>query len=66
MANKPTQSDIAAAQWVAAHRGELSRIAETVRPRVSPQFVHLVLRGKRKSKDGNVERQLRRLGAPVK
>jgi hypothetical protein len=54
-----------AAQWVSRNRGKLSEIAGQVNPKVSPQFVHLVLRGKRKSGDGRVEKLLRRAGAPV-
>jgi hypothetical protein len=50
--------------WVAEHRGKLSQIAKEAR--VSAQFAHQVLRGLRKSKDGNVERILRREGAPVR
>lgn len=61
-----TNQDEVAAQWVARNRGKLSEIANQVRPRVSSQFVHLVLRGKRKSSDGRVERLLRREGAPLK
>ncbi len=50
--------------WVAEHRGKLSAIAKEAR--VTAQFAHQVLRGLRRSKDGNVERILRREGAPVK
>lgn len=54
-----------AAVWVAENRGALSRIARAVRPPVTIQFVHLILRGERKSKNGHVERELRKLGAPL-
>ena len=54
-----------AAKWVSEHRGELSRIARGVRPQVTPQFVHQVLRGLRRSEDGRVERALKKMGAPV-
>ncbi len=57
--------DMAASMWVLRNRGELSRIAARIRPPVSPQFVHLVLRGKRRSRGGRVERMLRGAGAPV-
>ena len=54
-----------AARWVAENRGQLSRIARGVRPKVTPQFVHQVLRGLRRSEDGRVEKMLRKVGAPV-
>lgn len=54
-----------AEHWVARNRGQLSRIAREVVPEVTPQFVHLVLRGRRKSGDGRVEKMLRKVGAPV-
>jgi hypothetical protein len=57
--------DQKAAQWVAENRGRLSEIADKVRPKVTPQFVQMVLRGKRKSEDGRVERELKKAGAPV-
>ena len=57
--------DARAAQWVAANRGVLSRVAKAVRPPVTPQFVHQVLRGRRRSEDGRVERALKGVGAPL-
>lgn len=57
--------DMAASMWVLRNRGQLSAIAARIRPPVSPQFVHLVLRGKRRSRGGKVERMLREAGAPV-
>ncbi len=50
--------------WVSENRGKLSEIAKTAK--VTPQFAHQVLRGIRRSKDGNVERLLREAGAPVR
>lgn len=61
-----SEQDKKAAAWVSANRGIMSHIASKMKPKkVSPQFVHLVLRGKRKSEDGKVERALREAGAPV-
>lgn len=59
------QREIEALTWVANNRGVMTQIARKVAPRVSPQFVHLVLRGKRSSRDGQIERMLRKAGAPV-
>ena len=53
----------AIALWMAANWGALTRIAG--RLKVTPQFVHQVLRGQRKSRNGRVERQLKDLGAPI-
>jgi hypothetical protein len=50
--------------WVAANRGVLTEIASKLRPPVTPQYVAQVLRGKRKSRGGRVERALARRGAP--
>lgn len=52
-----------AALWVLRNRGELSRIAKQLE--VSPQFVHMVLMGKRNSDEGKVESALRKAGAPL-
>ena len=60
-----TDQEIRASAWVARNRGVVSRLARTIRPKVSVTFVHLVLRGQRKSEDGKVERALRLAGAPV-
>jgi hypothetical protein len=49
--------------WVSDNRGAMTSIAE--KAGVSPQFVHLVLRGARSSSDGRVERLLREKGAPL-
>jgi hypothetical protein len=57
--------DMAASIWSLRNRGQISKIAARIRPPVSPQFVHLVLHGKRKSRGGKVERMLREAGAPV-
>lgn len=54
------------AWWVKQHRGALSKIANSVKPRVSPQFVSQVLSGEKRSKDGRVERLLRDMGAPLR
>ncbi len=51
--------------WLANNRGVLSKIAEEMRPKVTPQFVGQVCRGTRKSKDGKIERILRTHGAPL-
>lgn len=64
-----TNRDIKAARWVAKNRGRLTEIAREARGKngkpVTSQFVHMVLRGKRKSHDGGVESILKRMGAPV-
>jgi hypothetical protein len=54
---------VKAAAWVAEHRGVLTQIAAA--QGVSVQFVHLVLRGKRKSVDGSIERAIRKAGGPI-
>ncbi len=51
--------------WLAKNRGALTEIANTVRPFVTPQFVCMVARRLRKSKDGKVERMLKEKGAPL-
>jgi hypothetical protein len=53
------------ADWCARNRGILTRIAEKANPKVTPQYVHMVVRGKKKSKDGRIESMLRRAGAPI-
>lgn len=60
---KRTDAQVKAAAWVFSNRGVLSRVAKKVG--ASPQFVHMVLMGKRKSTDGLVEGELRRAGAPL-
>lgn len=50
--------------WVHANRNKLTEISEAVG--VSPQFVHMVSRGQRKSEGGKVERLLREAGAPIR
>lgn len=52
--------------WVSNNRNKITEIAQSMRPRVSPQFVHMVLYGKRKSRNGVVERKLRVVGAPLR
>lgn len=49
--------------WRGRHHGILTLIAQEIG--VSPQFVHLVLRGERSSTGGRVERLLRAYGAPL-
>ena len=49
--------------WIASNRGAIARIALDMG--VSGQFVAMVLKGVRKSKDGKVERALRAEGAPI-
>lgn len=61
----PTQLNEAMIVWLAQNRGLLSKIAEQVKPSVTPQFVGQVCRGKRKSRDGKIERILRSYGAPL-
>jgi len=51
--------------WLAQNRGLLTKIADEMRPKVTPQFVGQVCRGARRSKDGKVERILRSHGAPL-
>lgn len=58
------RKDPMAILWAAAHRNTLTAIADEVG--VTPQFVSMCLYGRRKSKDGRIERKLRELGAPVK
>lgn len=52
--------------WVAGNRNKLTKIANDPRVNKSPQFVHMVSRGQRKSKDGVIERLLREAGAPIR
>ena len=49
--------------WASSHRNVLTEIAREVN--CTPQFVHYVLYGQRRSKDGRIERLLRARGAPV-
>ncbi len=51
--------------WLSRNRGILTRIARACQPPVTPQFVHQVLRHKRNSEGGVVERMLREQGAPL-
>lgn len=60
---KRTEAQVRAAAWVFANRGVLSRIGKKLG--TSPQFVHMVLMGNRKSTNGLVEGELRRAGAPL-
>lgn len=50
-------------EWIADNRGALSEIAGQIP--CSYQFVSMVLKGERKSKDGRVEGKLKEMGAPV-
>lgn len=52
--------------WVAGNRNKLTEIANDLRVNKSPQFVHMVSRGQRKSKDGIIEQLLRAAGAPIR
>lgn len=61
----PTQLNEAMIVWLAQNRGKLSEIAKQMKPTVTPQFVGQICRGKRKSRDGKVERILRSYGAPL-
>lgn len=51
--------------WLSRNRGILTKISRFVRPPCTSQFVSQVARGSRKSRDGNVERELRKYGAPI-
>ena len=51
-------------KWVSQNRGVMSKIARQVRPRVTPQYVSLVLRGERHNP--TIERILREYGAPIR
>lgn len=51
--------------WLDQNRGVLSKIALAMRPQVTPQYVGQVARGKRRSRDGSIERKLKSLGAPI-
>jgi hypothetical protein len=53
----------AAVLWASAHRNLMSEIARSCG--CTPQFVHYILYGERRSRDGKVERMLREEGAPV-
>lgn len=53
-------------EWVGRNRNALTEIARSVKPEVSPQFVHLVAYGRKKSAGGRVERALKGRGAPIK
>ena len=57
------RKDPMAVLWVSSHRSILASIARQYK--VTPQFVHYVLYGRRKSADGRIERALRESGAPV-
>lgn len=65
MSERPSpRKDPLAILWAAAHRNTMTIIAEEIG--CTPQFVSMCLYGRRKSKDGRIERKLRELGAPVK
>ena len=51
--------------WLYNNHGILAKIARDLRPPVTPQYVGMVARGKRRSKDGVIERKLRALGCPL-
>lgn len=57
---KPDTTEVVV--WVSQNRGILTSIAD--RANVTPQMVHMVLRGLRKSVGGKVERMLKEAGAP--
>ena len=50
--------------WASSHRNVLTQVARQFK--VTPQFCHMVLYSKRKSKDYRIERALKELGAPIK
>lgn len=57
---KPDTTEVVV--WVSQNRGILTSIAD--RANVTPQMVHMVLRGLRKSEGGKIERMLKEAGAP--
>jgi hypothetical protein len=59
----PAKNQIDLLLWLRAHRGILSMVAR--KARVTPQFVRLVFWGKRRSRDGQIERLLQRHGASM-
>jgi hypothetical protein len=58
------KKDPMAVLWLNTHRNVLSEVARALK--VSPQFVSMVLYGRRKSEDLRVERALKEKGAPIK
>jgi hypothetical protein len=56
--------DQGVALWMANNRGALTDVS--LKCGVTPQFVHMVLNGRRKSSAGDVEAELRKVGAPVR
>lgn len=57
------RKDPMAILWASSHRSKMAGIAKDLG--VSSQFVSMVLYGRRRSKDGRIERALKELGAPV-
>lgn len=58
------RKDPMAVLWASNHRNSLTEIARQFG--VTPQFCHMILYSKRRSKDGRIERALKELGAPIK
>lgn len=61
--DKP-RKDPLAVLWASDHRNALTEVARD--HKVTPQFCCMVLHGRRKSRDGRIERALRAMGAPIK
>lgn len=52
--------------WLHEHRGILKKIASSLKPKMSSQYIGMVLKGQRVSVGGVVERALVKAGAPIK
>lgn len=63
---KSVKRDKAKSEWAKANRGLLTKIAKAVKPPVTPVMVHYVLHGDKSTKDGRVEKALKKAGAPIK
>lgn len=65
MAAKPIYKNLRlrVAAWVALNHGVCAKIAQQAD--CTSSFVNLVLYGQKRSKDGKVERLLRKAGAPI-
>jgi hypothetical protein len=64
MINRNPRKDPMVVLWAAAHRNALTEVAKKFD--VTPQFCHMVLYARRKSRDGRIERALKEMGAPLK
>lgn len=50
--------------WVGSNRGICREIAKATKK--TPQFINLVLYGKKHSSDGRIEQMLKNAGAPIR